>query len=300
MLYLNKNIFRPVIYLTFLGLALFTSCEDPIDVPSDFEASQLVVDAWLNNVPQTQTIRLSQSVDYFRGGEPPVVSGASVQVCNNRLNDCYTFDEAANGEYIWNPGGTQTLGQVGDDFTLTIEIGELTYTSTTNLSRTARIDSIGLEFEEESIFQDEGIYAELFAFDLAGKGDRYWIRAFKNDTLLNRPTENAIAYDAAFDSGTDLDGTYFIAPIRSSINALNDDEELVPYVSGDEIYVEVHSISEVAFQFLLIALEQITNEGLFASPLANSIGNVTEVSTGERVLGIFNVAEVSSARRVVD
>ena len=295
---INKYI--SIIAFFLLSIGLFTACEDPIDVPSDFEEAQLVVDAWLTNVPASQTIRLSQSVDYFGGGQPPVVTGARVQVCNDSNNECYTFEELRAGEYIWETGGEQTLGQVGDDFTLSIEVNGNNYSSVTALGRTTRIDSIGLTFEEESLFFEEGFFAEVYAFDPAGRGDTYWIRAFKNDTLLNRPSENIVVWDATFDNGADIDGTYFIPPIRGSINPLDDDGALIPYLPGDEIYVEVHSISQTAFRFLNIAIEQINNEGIFAVPLANSIGNVTNVATGERVLGIFNIAEVASVRRIVE
>ena len=292
--------YLPIVTFFFFSIGVFTACEDPIDVPSDFEESQLVVDAWISNVSEPQTIRLSESIDYFGGGQPPLVSGATVEVCNDSSNECYTFVEGNAGEYTWTPEGEQTRGQVGDDFTLNIQVGSETYSSVTDLARSTRIDSIGLTFEEESLFFEEGFFAEVYAFDLAGRGDTYWIRAYKNDTLLNRPAENVVVWDATFDSGADIDGTYFIPPLRASINPLDDDGALIPYLPGDEIYVEVHSISEEAFRFLNIAIEQINNEGIFAVPLANSIGNVVNTATGERALGIFNVAEVASIRRVVE
>ena len=64
--------------------------------------------------------------------------------------------------------------------------------------------------------------------------------------------------------------------------------------------MEVHSINETAFRFLNIAVEQINNEGIFALPLANSQGNVVNDATGERILGIFNIAEVASISRTVE
>jgi hypothetical protein len=280
--------------------ALFTSCEDPISVPSDFEEPQLVVDAWLTNTGESQTIRLSRTVDYFAGGAAPEVSGADIQVCNDRTNQCFTFTEEGEGEYIYTPPAGQTLGRVGDTYILQMEVDGNTFEAVTVSNRTTRIDSIQLEFEEESLILDEGIYAQMFAFDSLGRGDTYWIRAFKNGQLLNRPVENTIAWDATFDAGADVDGTYFIAPIRASINEIDDEGAFVPYESGDEIYVEVHSISQEAFRFLSIALEQIQNEGLFAVPLANARGNVTNTETGERILGVFNVAEVSSISRMVE
>lgn len=286
--------------LLFVAGAFFSGCEDPISVPSEFAGPQLVVDAWLTNADELQTIRLSQTVDYFTGGQPPTVSGADIQVCNERTDQCFTFAEETAGEYTWTPQAGQTLGQGGDTYTLRMEVDDNTFQAVTSSNRTARIDSIQLNFEEESLILEEGIYGQVFAFDSLGRGDTYWIRAFKNGQLLNRPVENTIAWDATFDPGADVDGTYFIAPIRASINEIDDEGAFVPYQPDDEIYVEVHSISQEAFRFLSIALEQIQNEGLFAVPLANAQGNVTSTDTGEPILGIFNVAEVSSITRIVE
>jgi hypothetical protein len=294
------NTYLRFCFYTLAFAMLLTACEDPIDVPSQFETPQLVVDAWLTNTDRPQTIRLSQSIDYFGGGEVPTVDDASVSICNGATADCYTFNPQGRGEYVWTPMADQTFGQVGDALTLTISSQGQAYESTESIGRTARLDSISLEFEEQSIGFDEGLYAQAYAFDLPGRGDSYWMRAYKNDTLLNRPLEQTIAYDATFDAGADIDGTYFITPLRFGINALDDDGAFIPYVAGDSIYVEVHSINEAAFRFLSIAVEQITNEGIFASPLANAKSNVFNSATNEPVLGIFNIAEVASLGRRVE
>ncbi|NRB63259.1 MAG: DUF4249 domain-containing protein [Saprospiraceae bacterium] len=289
---------RSAIFILLGGIIM--SCEDPIEVPSDFSDAQLVVDAWITNESKPQTIRLSQSIDYFEGGEAPNVSGATVQVCNGRSGACFMFEEEANGIYTWTPQGQERLGVVGDNYTLTIAVAGRSYLGSTATNRTTRIDSIALNREEGSIFFEEGIYAQLYAFDSVGYGDTYWIRAYKNGALLNRPVENVIAWDATFDGGTGLDGSYFIVPIRASINEIDDEGATVPYQPGDEIYVEVHSISREAFTFLNIAFEQILNEGIFAVPLANAVGNIADVETGEKVLGIFNIAQVHSMSRTVE
>ena len=288
------------IIFTICFFGLITSCEDPIDVPSQFESPQLVVDAWVANTATPQTIVLNQSVDYFNGGVPEPVEGAFVEICNSTKMLCFTFPDQGDGRYTWTPIAGETFGQVNDIMELYIVIDGKTYTSIVQIGRTARLDSIGLEFEEETIGFDEGIYAQAYAFDLPGRGDSYWMRTYKNDTLLNRPFEQVIAYDATFDAGADIDGTYFITPLRLGVNALDDDDFYIPYVPGDKIYVEVHSINDAAFRFLSIAIEQITNEGIFASPLANSKSNIFATANSEPILGIFNVAEVVSLQRIVE
>ena len=296
-----QSLYRTALLIAVASSALILSnCEDPIEVPSQFEEPQLVIDAWLTDVPdQPQTIRLSETVPYFAGGEPNLIEGASVTVCRDNGATCFDFTDTGRGNYVWTPAGGESLGQIGDVFTLSMEVDGARYTSTTDLARTAVIDSISIFFEPESIFTPEGLYGELFARDQPGRGDTYWIRSYRNDTLLNRPSEISLAYDATFDPGANVDGVYFIAPIRTSINRLDDDFQPIPYQPGDRIYVEVHSISRTAFDFLNIAVEQIQNEGIFAVPIANAPGNVRNEATGETILGIFNVAAVASAARVV-
>ncbi|PHI21832.1 hypothetical protein CEQ90_00665 [Lewinellaceae bacterium SD302] len=278
---------------------LLTNCEDPIDVPSPFEESTVVVDAWLTNTEEVQTIRLNESVDYFAGGESPAISGATITVCRNDGEACFSFAEAAAGVYLWQPQTGETLGSPGDEFELSIATEGRRFSALTQLRRTAIIDSISLEFEEESLRRDEGFYPQVYARDLPGQGDTYWLKAWKNDTLLNRTSELTISYDGTFSAGTNIDGGYFLPPLRE-IEPLNDDGEPVPFLAGDSLYVEVHSISNIAFNFLEIAERQIENTGLFASPIANARGNIRDEESGELILGIFNVAEVASASILVE
>lgn len=296
----NINLKYSLILLASMALT-FTACEDPIEVPSQFEESQLAVDAWLTNTNKAQTITLSETVDYFGGGQPPAVENASVSVCNETTSTCYDFVHQGNGRYVWQPGTDETFGAIGDQLTLAIELNDEIIIAATDIARTARIDSIGLNFEEETLALDEGIYAQVYAYDLPGRGDKYWIRTYKNDTLLNRPEEQVVAFDATFDAGADIDGTYFIPPLRfGSTNPLDDEGGVIPYIPGDKILVEVHSINQVGFEFLNIAIEQILNEGIFASPVANARGNIFNSNTNEPVLGVFNIAQVASLERIVE
>lgn len=278
-------------------LLLLTNCEDPIEVNSPFEKPTVNVDAWLTNTSQMQTIKINESVDYFVGGTPPAISGATVTVCRNNDEFCATFTESTPGNYEWTPEAGTTLGEVGDSFKLEIQVRDQTITANTVLNRTAIIDSISLEREITSDDSLE-IFAQLYARDLPGTGDTYWAKVWKNDTLLNRASEIILSYDGAFDAGSSIDGLYFLPPLRS-IDPNDEDGLSVPYKPGDRIYAEVHSISNVAWQFLKLATEQIDNSGLFATPVSNARGNMSS-SNGEEVFGIFNVAAVNAISKLVE
>ena len=293
---------KKIIYFFFV-LLFVSSCEDVVEVDSGFKNSQLVVDAWLDNMERTQTIRITESQDYFNSAFAKDISGATVKLTNQGKAEIL-FSESSPGVYEWTPGAGETIGEVGDNFILDISINGQNYRATSQMNRVPTIDSIAQVYEEEQLGIPEGNYAELFATDFLGQGDTYWAKTWKNGDFLNKPIEILVIYDATFDAGNNLDGIQFIFPIRRGINPIPDefnDDTPPPYMPGDSIYVELHSITNEAFNFWIIAQEQMINgqNGIFALPLANTRSNILDQSTGERILGIFNVSAVETASKVI-
>lgn len=296
---MKKYLFLPLIALALLH------CEDPVTLDSRFQEPQLVVEAWLNNISEPQEIILTESQDYYDNRRPTPVTDAQVVVCQTENQqptaNCFVFDHQGEGRYVWSPAPGETLGEVGTEFGLGIQRGDEQFAAISTMQRTASIDSISFQFEEERLGQDAGLYAQLYARDPVGQGDAYLIRSTINDTLLLRPFELSVAYDATFSPGTDADGITFIFPIRFSINKLDDNGSPVPLVDGDKVEVEVLSIGQQGYLFLRILSEQVNNgqSGLFDLPVANSPGNVFNFNTQEPVLGFFNVAASARATRTV-
>lgn len=288
--------------IVVISLTLFR-CEDPIDLASRFEEPQLVVDAWLTNESKPQTINLTLTQDFFDNRLPTGVTDAQVVVCQTEIGaNCFVFEHNDNGRYVWTPGPGQTLGEVGEVFALGVQRGEEQYAAIAPLKRVPVIDSISIQFEEETLATDAGLYAQVYARDFVGIGDTYLIRSTINDTLLQRPQEINIAFDATFDAGSGTDGITFIAPLRFGINKTDDNGAPIPLVAGDRVEVDLWSINTEAFAFLSIARDQITNgdNGIFGLPVANSPSNVINVDTETPILGVFNVAAVSRAEKVVE
>lgn len=293
-----KNIIYIAAILHIIVLTM-TSCEDTITVDSGFEESQIVIDAWITDLPQDQTIIITETQDYFDSRVPTAVTNATVTVSTG--SEVFDFNHTADGRYVWTYDG-RLISEVGEASTLTIEIAGKTYTSTTIKHRVPAIDSISITFEEANGPFEEGIYGQAFARDFVGTGDAYWMRSYYNDTLLNKPSELNLIWDATFDPGSGLDGVNFITPIRLGIMPTDDDGATILYQPGDEIRVELWSISPLAFNFMSIAVEQATNgdNGIFALPLANTRGNIEVVGSDETVIGMFNVAAVSVAEETVE
>ncbi len=292
--------------LALFAVLGFMHCTDPIDVELDSAESLLAVDAWLDNLPQEQTIYLTWSQPYFDATTSAPVTDAIVEVTNSG-GTAFAFTEVEAGVYRWSPRPeVSSLGEEGMNFQLSIDLGGRLYTSQSTLQGSPAIDEIRQEFRDDEIGREDGIWTEFFARDLPGLGNTYWIKTFKNGAFLNKPDEINIAYDAAFDAGAQIDGLIFIPPIREFINPIpdpDDDADLdpAPWSPGDNIRVEIHSLNKEVFFFMETLRDQILNgnNGIFATPLVNTRGNVISQS-GETVLGVFNVASISSLEATIE
>lgn len=287
---------------------VFTNCETVIRPELEQASPQYIVDAFINNKLDTQVISLSFTQPYFEAEVPPPVSGATVHVSDNAGND-FLFVEhpARKGAYIWVPD-TVGFGVVGRQYTLSILANGEHFTSTSRMGRVPSLDSISFKSNDRT--DGSGVYyiGQFWAKDPAGPGDTYWIKAFKNGVLLDRPEEINLAYDAAFSKGSGFDGFEFIQPIRQGINRFDTDDSdriISPYVLGDSVYVEIHSLTEASFDFLTQVWTQTNRPGgfaeLFSRPLANVSTNIANQNAGgAKVQGFFNVGSVSGRGQKFD
>lgn len=286
--------------LVLFGLLFLASCEDVVEVPLDEADPILVVDAWLNNLDSLHTIKLSLSQPYFDSSLVQTVTGAEVVVTSS-AGEVFNFSEGPNsGTYI-TPSVTN-IGTIEDEFTLSIDYNGITYTSTSKMNRVPAIDSIKQEFVDDDPFLDDGVYCNFFAKDFAGEGDTYWIKTFKDGRFLNQPAEINIAYDSGFDGGVIVDSEQvFIQPIQDLNNEIGDNFTTQPWLAGEVIRVEIHSLNSSSFAFLELMRDQLLNSfnGIFAEPLSNTPSNIVS-SDGSPVLGCFNVAAVSSFSAVIE
>ena len=280
---------------------LTTSCEDDISSKVSLPESPdlLVIDAWINNKPEPQTINLTAAQSFFDNSGLVGLSGAEVIVVSSSGNE-FLFEEGQNGAYTWTPPAGETFGAIGEDYALAVTHNGTTYTSVSSMNRVPPIDSITFRFEEENAFLEESYFAEFWSRDPEGTGDSYWIKAWRNGEFLGKPDEINVAFDAGFSQGGAVDGIIFISPIRDGINRFEDEDGvfLSPYSPGDSVFVELHAIpNEAAFFLNEVRLQTVRPGGfaeLFAAPLSNVPTNIFASDGETEVLGFFTVSAVSS------
>ena len=292
----------------FLLLTLIISqgCFDVVDITIDDAPPQLVVDAWINSSPDTQTVRLTMSQPYFNNTFAPTVDDARVVVINEDSVE-FEFVHEADGNYIWVPAPGEEIAAIGDTVYLGISWNENIFASISILNPVPQIDSIVTEYREDELGFPDGHYAQFYARDLPRLNDTYWIKSFKNGTFLNKPVELNFAWDSAFSPGSETNGLTFITPIREAINRFpdpdtEDDINTPPWVPGDTVTVEIHSINPLAFEFWRIAREQMTNgqNTIFALPLANTPTNIVTLEGDAQAVGFFCISSISRLSAVVE
>ncbi len=264
-----------------------SSCLDVVEVSLDEGVPQLHVDAFLTDIHNPEVV-LSLTQEYFDASETNFVSDAQVTLSDGDTTYTLVFEDNA---YRYD---TPLVGEVGTTYTLNIEYDGNVYeaTSITQPVTPLMDDSLTYEFEEGAFGFEGGFLAEVRAYDIEGREDYYWIRHFRNDTLILDPEALILAKDAAF-GGEGTDGALFIPPIRQ---AVNDFTRL--YSPGENLKVEIWSIEENTWQYLNEVLEQSSIGGALAiisPPTYNLRTNITRVSgDGEfPALGMFSVSKVS-------
>ena len=287
-------------YIYILGLTILIivyGCEDRIEVTLDEAPALVTVDAWLADDQNNTEVRLTLSQSYFDSARVQGIDEASVTVTSSDGNVYNFLAEPGTGKYVLPDDGTLYFTEpVGTIYDLDISLNGVTYTATTTKNAVPEIDSIQQELRVNEPFIKDGIYCNFFARDLPGVGDTYWIKTFKNGEFLNSPIELNIAFDSAFGPGAEVDNLVFIQPIQELNNEVNEENfAQIPWEVGEEIRVEIHSISNEAFFYWEVLRDELqnSNNGIFATPAANTPTNLT-ASDDSSVIGFFNIASVSS------
>lgn len=283
-------------YILSLFVVLsFASCEDVIQVKLDKGQPMVTVDAFINDLRAKQTVRLTYTDDYFSQKPNTAITGASVVLKDLTSGQTFTFTDSNNGNYIYDVVAlNDTIGRVNHQYELTVTHQGQVYTSKTVLNRTVPIDSVNVEFREAGSFgSKEGYYFSFFAQDAPGPvPDFYWVKSYRNGVFFNKGSEINIAQDAA--NGSGADGLFFIPPIAEGVTPFGE-----VFKKNDVCRIEINSITQETYDFLLQVTNQTTNFGLFATTPENVKTNmVCTTSDKIKVVGWFSMSATSFREKI--
>ncbi len=268
---------------------LLIGCEEVVEIELSNGVTRLVVEGGVEgrSGPDAgrQRVVLSTTAPFAsRGESAPKIPDAQVRVSSS-AGDNVTFNYKGDGLYET----TELIGVVGVEYTLHIQWQGDEYEARETMAPVARIDSIYYEFQEETAFEDEGLFVKLDASDPPGLGNYYMWKLFVNGEWKIKPDPgnafDVIASDEFFD-GRLIQG--FLP---------NEEFTVEP---GDSVRVEQHGLTVSAYEYYFAIYSQNGNGTPFDPPPANVRGNVRNLSTAaEYAVGYFTATEVAEASIVV-
>ncbi len=272
--------------ILFMTSVSFFSCEDVIEVDIPGRESRLVVQAWIQDNRDVQTVTLSRSVAYLDAQQVGAETGAEVSV-TTASGQTYAFSEERPGQYQGTfqgvPDETYTLRVITQD--------EQQYASTPQtMPLPVPLDSVYAEFRETPDVEneeDEGYYPFWDFTDPADRENYYRWRVYANDEPV-QGTGTILTANDEFVNGEDIREIGFFS--------------MDPLTPADRFTIEQMAITEAAHEFLL-RVQELTNNvgGLFDTPPGPVEGNITNTTDEtDYALGFFGVAAVRSASAGVE
>ncbi len=253
----------------FLGIVLFSSCEDVIEVDLDEGIERLVIEASIlkpkNQNGNAQQIRLTKTRGFFEE-EITTVEDAHVTVRKSDGTE-FIFSHDTLGVYRTDNFESTLL----DTYTLRVEAEGEIYTAQETFIPVVQIDSISQR--DNGGFSGEEIELRAYFTDSAAQ-ENYYLFSFFVD-FIQFPEIN-IFEDEFFDG--------------NSFFALYLEEDLEP---GDQVLIQNFGLSQQFYNYMFIVLNQAgSGGGPFQTQPSTVRGNiVNETNPDNFPYGYFNLSE---------
>lgn len=279
-----KSLYMKKLWIGLISLALFSACEGlerSVELDLDQTETKYVIEGMITNEMTEQMVKVSKTGGYYDAENPPLVSGAVVEVRDDAGNSySFTEKEGEKGTYI-----AQFQGIVGRTYSLKVSTEGRLFEASEKMIFLTSIDSLSYAVDpEEQADPDEDepdrFYdVLLFVKEPQETEDYYYFRFFRNGKEENYDNREVYYSDDKL-LQENIDGIEFPSF----------------YAKGDTAEIEMFSITRSAFIFYSDLAQALSNDGGIFGPIpANLRNNLTNGA-----LGYFQVSAVSRKTIIVD
>lgn len=256
---MKKN--NSIVLIVAICLTVLSGCfYERIDLDlNSQENKKVVIIGWLNDLDDSQSIRISYSQDYFDNGRE-FIDDATATLSS----DIETLELAniGNGEYVL---PKEWKGIVGTEYTLSVEHQDEYYMAVSLLREMPILEEIRSEYYFDQL-DSIGYYQVFFGFqETPGEGDGY----FAIDFVKGSNQKNIIRTGAWTDDEF-ADGTYY-----ADITVTQNYHQL-----GDTVILETHSIGKKATEYFESITSEIFKDGLLDPAPVNVTDNFSNGAVG--------------------
>ncbi|MBL4559737.1 MAG: DUF4249 domain-containing protein [Labilibaculum sp.] len=264
---------------------LLMSCETDVTNDIDLPAApkRLVIEGGVErnreNLNQKQKIRLTTTANYLSDENVEVIKDATVVITDGLTT--YDLVYTADGYYETD----ELTPKINKEYKISINWKGEVYEGSDKLNEVPSFDRFYYEFEEETIFTDEGYFIKFDCTDPAGVENYYYYRIFVNGvfTIVPDPGNNMTLVES---------DEFFDGQKRIGINP----NEEVSFVPGEIATAQQLGISKAYYKYLYQLFVQTGNQGMsFVGnpPPASIRSNIVNLTNKDnRPLGYFYATDV--------
>jgi hypothetical protein len=165
--------------LFLFSIVLNSSCKKIIDLNLKDAEQQIIIEGNFTNQHGAQVVRISRSLPVSEPNKFPAVSGAVVNVTDNRGN-VYDFAESTPGTYTF----FNATGKPGRTYTLNVNVGGQTYTASSTMPQPVKLDS--LTASQETFGKDKRTIVAVNYSDPIKVSNYYLFRMEVNGVKVER------------------------------------------------------------------------------------------------------------------
>jgi uncharacterized protein DUF4249 len=257
-----------IIFTGLSSVVLLFSCQKVVTLNLDTVPPQVVIQGEVTDQPGPYTVTIGRSVNFYADNVFPAVSGAVVQISDGQgITDSLT--ETSPGRYV-----THVLaGRPGNTYTLSVTVGDTSYTAVSTMPSPVPLDSVTLEHTKGRFGRKDQITPQANYQDPAGVKNYY-------QYVLNidgvQFTNDIFAFSDRL-----TDGKYLTQDLRM------DSSYLAP---GDQLRVDMYCIDANVYNYFN-QLSRSTGTGAFNTAAAPANPS-TNISNG--AYGVFSAHTLRS------
>lgn len=257
---------KNIIYI-LSAITLFCSCEKVVEVDLNETEAKLVIEAIVQE--GNSFVNLSRTNTFAESGTDTQVSNASVQV-QDLDGEIYLFEETTPGIYT----APSLIPLEGMTYNLTVIVDGNSILASSTMPLSVALDTLRFK-EENEPFNDTTFYElEPYFTDPGGVDNYYQMVVMKNGKQL---------------SGFNTINDNFFDGLTTRYPGFREE-----FLSGDTVRVDLYSISQEAYDYLVVLEDNTQDTGIFSG--APSDPNPF-FSSGD-VLGYFSVQSGSTLTEV--
>ena len=273
--------------LLYLILVLSLACEEVVNVDLPDAQNQIVVEGWVSDSLSNHPIRVTQSLD-FDSEVPFLAIETATIIVQSRDGEVFDYQYQGDGFYV---AISDYQGSPGSQYRVRIDLDTAEIRSDWDqMPEPVAIETLEVESFEDVDPNDSNneitiYYPKITTRDPVNVDNFYrWI-FYKNGLIFNDPDPITVQDDRLFDG-----------------NLIPNNFQNFDYEIGDEMTVELTSISQRAFNYLSLLSSQLTTLGTSSGTTPAIVeGNLFIVNnTSTQVLGYFGSRSISSETQIVE